>query len=1512
MEFMKRALKVFLGTVLSVLAFAAAGVGLTVFWVNSDGGREQLARLLEKNLSAGEMRFQIGALEGDLPGWIELVGITAADREGVWLRIDRARLRWRPAELLDGLIWVDDLSADTVDVARKPLAPTAPPTERATPVDRSRPPALPFGITLNHFGARRVQLAENLLGVEAAFSVAANALVKKLGERLDVKVAVHRIDATPGSLTALAAYHPASRNLTLDIHAHEPAGGLAVRTLGVPGHPEISLSLAGKDPIDNWTGRLALKAGEDLGIEGTMQVKQERPGRFALDGQWENNVQAFLPAEAKPLLGRAAKLDFLFLLEPGAPITIERLAFTAPAGNARIKGRVDPERQRLDLSYQIDAGPAALFTPWIPGARWQTASAQGGLNGEFSHPSGSAHLLVRKFAGFDHHWDRADMNVTVKPNGRKAAAAAPHRLAASGSFTKLAGPQPEIARFAGERVDWEVQARFLPVKKRIDIQTAELKTALARLTLSDSQVLDGGKDLVLKAGLTIPDLAPVSELAGRPLQGNASLQFDGRIGGHGQTLRGKLNLETHGLATDIAAADALLGEEARVSLIVDMDAHHNIEVENFHLQSPSLEAAARGSLASNQTLAGKWSVALSELAVLSDALNMPLKGDLNGEGSVAGPLASPNVSARLTSEALEAMDTAVAKARADIAADDVARLPAVKGRLEAGRIDLQGAAITGARVDVSARELTGSPSGRVEADLTVNDWPVLASTDFALKDGDRLALNRLDVVALGMHVVGALKLALDTSTARGKLEGELLDPALLSRLADQDLGGDIRFQVELSDPQQQNVKLTAQARDLTLDGGDTLRITRARLGADVRDAAKRPQIVAEAHLEGLLAAAAEVQSLDLAARGTPEQLGFDLAAAGRLRALAQPFNVKSSGVTKTSAEEKRLQLTDFSGTLGDVPWKLTQPATLSTTGRDFALAGFELLLDQTSRVSADASFVKERITARARIEKLSLALLRLTGQAPPVSGVLDGTLSASGSLADPEAALDLKLADIDLGRVSTVKVGKGEAVLQAILKNKAAQMSGNVLQPKVGNIEFEGQLPVDLTQDPFLPESTPLSGRAKGRIDIGFLNEQIMGDVHNMRGELDLDASLGGTLGDFRATGNATLHKGFYEHLSYGTLLDPIELTIEADAQRIHLARFEAKTPEGGTLSASGDLHFKENRDIVADFALASRKAQVVAIDSLSGSVSSDLTFTGPINNSLLKGTLTVDEVEAFIPENLPSSVVVLDVTEAPGDGTAHQKPKKANEVSPPAAKPDSPPMAVTLDLNIQVPGKVYVRGRGLDTELEGKFHVTGTHIQPNIDGNLQMRRGTLNILNRQFKFSQGQVSFDGVPKQEPTLNFKADAKPAPDARMAVLVTGPASRPSISLWSDPELPQDEILSRILFGKSAGSITPMEAVELAASVATLTGASSGPGILDKLRRSLGLDTLKFNNDDERTGPGVEAGRYIADGVYLGVGQGIDSGSSHATIEVEVTPNISLESDVGADSQGRVGINMEWDY
>ncbi|HWT97867.1 MAG TPA: translocation/assembly module TamB domain-containing protein, partial [Terriglobales bacterium] len=62
----------------------------------------------------------------------------------------------------------------------------------------------------------------------------------------------------------------------------------------------------------------------------------------------------------------------------------------------------------------------------------------------------------------------------------------------------------------------------------------------------------------------------------------------------------------------------------------------------------------------------------------------------------------------------------------------------------------------------------------------------------------------------------------------------------------------------------------------------------------------------------------------------------------------------------------------------------------------------------------------------------------------------------------------------------------------------------------------------------------------------------------------------------------------------------------------------------------------------------------------------------------------------------------------------------------------------------------------------------------------------------------------------------------------------------------------------------------------------------------------------------TGPSLNAGRYVAPGVYLGVKQGAKAGSSAATVEIDVTSHIKLQTDIGAEDNSKAGVTMQWDY
>ena len=245
------------------------------------------------------------------------------------------------------------------------------------------------------------------------------------------------------------------------------------------------------------------------------------------------------------------------------------------------------------------------------------------------------------------------------------------------------------------------------------------------------------------------------------------------------------------------------------------------------------------------------------------------------------------------------------------------------------------------------------------------------------------------------------------------------------------------------------------------------------------------------------------------------------------------------------------------------------------------------------------------------------------------------------------------------------------------------------------------------------------------------------------------------------------------------------------------------------------------------------------------------------------------------------------------------------------AAKPPSKSLGIALDIAVDVPQQMSIRGRGLDAELGGALKITGTADQPLINGAIKMRRGTLDLVGRQLSFSRGQVIFDGAPKIDPVLDFTANAR-AEGYDVAVNVGGHVSLVRISLSSTPPLPEDEILSRLLFGKASGSLSALEAIQLAQATAELAGVGGGTDLLDKIRKETGLDRLSVDAGDGTAGPSLGAGRYVSEGVYVGVKQGTAGSSSAATVEVEVTPNVKVEGEVGANSTGKAGIYWEWDY
>ncbi len=228
------------------------------------------------------------------------------------------------------------------------------------------------------------------------------------------------------------------------------------------------------------------------------------------------------------------------------------------------------------------------------------------------------------------------------------------------------------------------------------------------------------------------------------------------------------------------------------------------------------------------------------------------------------------------------------------------------------------------------------------------------------------------------------------------------------------------------------------------------------------------------------------------------------------------------------------------------------------------------------------------------------------------------------------------------------------------------------------------------------------------------------------------------------------------------------------------------------------------------------------------------------------------------------------------------------------------------LDVVVSAPDRVFLRGRGLDAELGGVLRLGGTTQDIVAQGGFELIRGRLDLLGNRLVLTEGTATLQG--SLDPYIRLVAETR-AEDVTVRIIVEGPASDPEVRFTSSPDLPEDEILARMVFGRGLDQISPFQALKLASAVATLSG-KGGAGTIGRLRDGFGLDDLDVTTDAEGE-VAVRAGTYISDNIYTDVTVGAD-GTSEVNLNLTLTPNITARGRVSTEGETGIGIFFEKDY
>ena len=1154
--------------------------------------------------------------------------------------------------------------------------------------------------------------------------------------------------------------------------------------------------------------------------------------------------------------------------------------------------------------------------------------------------------------------------------------------------SRLEGLLPAFgaAIFAGETaLQGDV---FLNDSGAADIASLHLTSGTARLDIGGGVSADRELDLKIHAGAipnaqnhTVSGGADIGKLefngtAKGPVTGpliNASLDAEqlrvpqGRLDKLSATFSAQPNGPVNDPASRIAlAADGelsglvladkawndALGRTAKLTLRGAASGAGDVQIDDFHLTLPSLDAAYRGLIDPNN-LHGKLSLNAPDLSHFAALASMALKGaaqvsaDLDGAPrkgvvSVAFDARATNVATgiaaadgfsggRLTltgaaqtlpnggfgfqnlvltgAHGAMRLDGAASADHADVKATIEAPEAHVLDPRVSGKAQIA-AALTGAlghlnaTISASLRDgqLMGRPApnvalqanaqdifGRIDAQATLNgaiDGKALNGAFHAAKTADGgWTADRLELSLGSGHLNGDIALDAD-DYANGHLAFAAANLSDFSPLVLTELAGSIESNVTLAAPgQKQNASFVARSAKLGV-GANQIEGLDANL--TLSDLRAHPVVDGAATAIRALVGAQAIADLRLTAKGSPG--GSDLDLSARVRGLAiktqtrlysdSPAHLDLSALTVQGAGQKLA---------------LRQPATLTLADDGLFIKGFAL--DANGGRLTIEGRVGSALDVKVAASALPLSIADLAAPGLGLTGTLDGAAAISGTAGDPSGDWRVAIHHLTAPQTRGASLPAIDAAASGRLGGERTTIDADVHAGAAGNLRIAGSAPLNSVGD--------LDLRVQGKLDASAANGMLGASGRRVAGVAVLDAQLRGPPAKPQAQGAVTLSDGRFEDADAGFKLEKIAGRISARGDQIAIERIEASTPNGGALNLNGQVRIDPLGGFPGAIHIAGQKAQLVANEIVAASADLSLDISGALaRNPAVRGRIGIVSMDVAIPERRPDAV-------RPLDGARHLHPgptvraRLAMEAKEKARAGRAPPFNASLDLVVSAPGRIFVRGRGLNAELGGDLKVGGAIADPQIRGGFELHRGALALLGQRLDFTHGSVAFHGSTM--PDLDFLAETSVA-DITARVAVTGPASQPAFTFSSEPSLPQDEILSRILFQKASGNLSGFQALQLANAVATLSGRNDS---FERLRKSLGVDSLDVGSGASG-GPTVGVSRAINDRISIGVTGGSKSEDSGVSVNLDVTRHIRLQGGVDANGGSNVGLGAEWEY
>lgn len=1470
-----------------------------MIWLNTSHGRDFIAAELSRSLSDENQVLQIEAITGNLYGDMNISAITLQDRKGSFLTVQNMTVRWRPMSLLSGVVLIDDILVEAINYSRNPVSDPSAETQSSSNLDSGNLtldpsqylPNLPVALRVTNFSVTNLS-APPLFSNKASLSMNGS-LDLGVKQRIELDItAFERQQATSQAAAKITIAFKGNIAASAVIRAQKNSW-LAELINQPSSYHDFSFKVSGDSfasldgPIHYQKDNLQILDGSIASTHNSLSLTATI-GNDPLIKPFLQNYTDFLSTETDLKLVLTEQEDKGFNADIHAVSSDTVIDLRADLGSINAI-KIDNIRFKASKnSFIFDTGPETQITPVISNSDDQNLREDSIQTAKKS--------AQKQAANFENLQITGDIQPDQTGKWRISSTAEVERITFQDHRTK--DTQLSLTGYIDENLTLEsslkistnietvwASSKDITLSGKVFAQQ-ELKTWLFEsITLKTGQssvLVNGGYQMETKAAdlaanivIDASDIPPAYAPAALDHLNSGQIRAILTLDKKSNEIPLSLSLEGYGDQLDLK--NPKISDLIGVKPTFATKAIASIKTGKIDFKSAlslaGVSVDTAGLITDLANVDVDYSINVKGSALKNFQPDLDLAGKTRLVGKLTGPVGDPSFSltteiSQVILDKVEIKDIAV-RSKIDTFITNPKGYFTVTAKAAAGPLNLH--------VDLSR------PEGSLIAlqNILFDIGPFSASGGLYVQNTGIVAGNIEAFMDAKSDPARDISGMIDADLSFGDQNGNQLIKANIS-------GKDIDILINEFD------RFTVDSLSIKGEGQANLKDLSYTLSSDIQD---------------LGYSLIFIETLSLSGSGTDKKgdLSFDFDGL-----LYQPLSFKGRiNYDKTplaSSDQINTEIRfQTSGSIAGTAISTPSPINLTMAERSVFLPRSVIKIGDGELVfSLENTSLGNKILLSA--DQIPLDFVAAIIPDFPLTGKINAGLDLSGPSDGLIGALNLNSDDIVLTKK---EFSGGEDAFQvtalATFTKKGIDASAELKRNKTQLSNFKAfiNIPAHLPWEAdLLKADFILDGNFKleGSLKRLWLIVGIEG--HEFEGQSDIDMHVAGPLKDPIINGEAHLYQGQYENIALGLKMTNIKATTKIDNNRLVISRFEAVDGRGGSATLTGNIDLDPLLGFPGDLTLKMDKLAALRRPDARVQASADITFKWDKSAGALKGSVTVDQADLQLVTPTAQGVEEIAVTEI--------NKAAINRIDQAIDSQDKPvrSLPITLDLSLKAPGQLFIRGRGLNAEGSGNFDIKGTSEAPLIKGVARLIRGDLEFAGKKFTLERGRIELDGSLTPDPVLDLLAVYK-TPTLIADLSLTGTLSRPSLEMSSKPSYPDDEILSRILFGSSVTELSALEAIQLASAINDLQNGS-GAGFIDRSRRLAGLDRLSFDKDESGNGTSITGGRYLTDNVYVELSTSTGGGGTTGRIEIDLTDNLALATRLSQSLDNNLSIRWKWRF